>query len=114
VVRFDRALVQAARFTTDPAKAAVVKADIFADEPPFEKSDPTFTDEYYAITVDPVIGQYRHLEIDPRGMYDVLALRQKYDGFDQNQSLLQLSTPLGGLYTERYVLDAELGSALQH
>jgi ABC-type nitrate/sulfonate/bicarbonate transport system substrate-binding protein len=111
-VRFVRALEAAARYATDPANAATVTADIAKDQPGF--AGPDFAPKYYQVTVDPTIGQYRNLEIDPRGLYDVLALRKKYAGFDGPQSIALLSTPLGRLYTEQYALTAELGSLPPH
>jgi hypothetical protein len=70
-----------------------------------------YAQAFYEVAVTPAIGQYSRLEIDPQGLYNVLALRQKYDGYDRHQSLPLLSTPLGGLYTEAFALTAEVGRA---
>ncbi|MFG2109873.1 ABC transporter substrate-binding protein [Micromonospora chersina] len=107
-VRFLRALAGAARFTTDPANAEAVIADIRADQPPFATAD--YASSYYAVTVTPTIGQFRDLDVDQRPLFNVLDLRQKYSGFDQPQNVRLLSTPAGGLYTNKYIRAAEVSA----
>lgn len=108
-VKFVRALLGAAQFTLDPANEAAVKAAIASTDT--VKPDPQLSDwvdRYYAITTTPGTGQSPDLSIDRAGLASVLALRDRYAGFDAPQDLQVLDTPAGGLF------DTDVLHAAQH
>jgi ABC-type nitrate/sulfonate/bicarbonate transport system substrate-binding protein len=104
VVRYERATYKALRWMLDPANRAAAVAlltDANTPAPVAEKLFDSFLDQR--------LGLIRDMELELKGLRNVLALRAEYGGFDAPQQLDRLATPEGGLYDLSYLKAAKGG-----
>jgi ABC-type nitrate/sulfonate/bicarbonate transport system substrate-binding protein len=97
-VRFVRAFYAATRWSFDPANHAEA-VQLLMTQP---NTSQALAERFYQAQLTPKRGLSPYLTISRRGLSNVLALRQKWGGFEQAQDLEHLSRPGGGIYTLWY------------
>jgi ABC-type nitrate/sulfonate/bicarbonate transport system substrate-binding protein len=93
-LRFSKAYIKAVRWSLDPANRDEAVQMLMSNQ----NISQSLAEQYYDIQVDPATGNIAEGAIDREALYNVLVLRNKYNGFDQTQNLRRLSNP-GTLYT---------------
>lgn len=63
-------------------------------------------EEILRIQLDEVVGLIESAQVDRRGLYNILLLRQEFHGFQVPQNLAVLAQPAGGLYDMSYLRKA--------
>ena len=94
VVRFIRAYVRAVRWALDPSNREVA-ITLLMTQPNTSRA---LAEQIYALQVTDGIGLIPEARIDRSGLYNVLALRAEFDGFEVRENLRLRSTPAGGLF----------------
>lgn len=93
-LRFSKAYIKAVRWSLDPANRDAAIQLLMTNQGLTQ----SLAEQFYDLQVTPGIGNIAEAEIDREALYNVLVLRNKYNGFDQPQNLRRLSNP-GQLYT---------------
>jgi ABC-type nitrate/sulfonate/bicarbonate transport system substrate-binding protein len=94
VVRFTRAYVRAVRWARDPSNREAAIA-LLATQP---NTSGALAEQIYAVQVSDGVGLIPEARIDRKGLYNVLALRAEFNGFEMHENLRRLSAPAGGLF----------------
>jgi ABC-type nitrate/sulfonate/bicarbonate transport system substrate-binding protein len=97
-VRFVRAFYAATRWSFDPANHAEA-VQLLMTQP---NTSAVLAERLYQAQLTPMRGVSPYLVVNRRGLYNVLALRQEWGGFQQPQNLVSLTHPSGGIYTLYY------------
>ncbi len=102
VVRYIAAYYKASQWVFDPAnKEAAIQ--LLMAQPNTTRE---LAEQLYDLQLNQSVGLIPDLSIDKEGLYNVLKLRDDFGGFELPQNLRRLSTPGGGLYTQKYYRDA--------
>lgn len=103
--RFLRAYLGALRWVFDSANAAACVALIGRQS----ATPPDLAARLFSQQVAPGVGLIPDGVIRPEALAGVLALRQRYGGFEREQDLARLATEAGGIYATEYLRAARLG-----
>ena len=105
VVRFMRAYVRAVRWVLDPSNRDAAIA-LLVTQP---NTSAALAEQIYAVQVADGVGLIPEARIDRKGLYNVLALRAEFNGFETHENLRRLSTPAGGLFDLGFYREALRG-----
>lgn len=105
VVRYIAAYLKASQWAFDPANKEAALALLMAQP----NTPRPLAEQLYALQLEANVGLIQDLGVDRLGLYNVLALRAEFDGYDtplKRRDLVRLSRPAGGLYTLDYLKEA--------
>lgn len=96
--RFALAYYEALQWSFDPANREEAIQLLMAQP----NTDRTLAEQLYAIHLQNGVGDIADASIDHKAVYNILALRQEFNGFEDQQNLHKLAGPQGGLYDLSY------------
>jgi len=98
VERFTKAYIEASRWSFDPANREEAIGLLMT----LPNTPRALAEQLYAIQVTVGVGNIPDASIDREALYNVLALRAEFNGFDQRQNLRFLASPASRLYDLSY------------
>eukprot|EP00611_Tribonema_gayanum_P015543 TRINITY_DN2739_c0_g1_i1.p2 TRINITY_DN2739_c0_g1~~TRINITY_DN2739_c0_g1_i1.p2 ORF type:complete len:178 (+),score=39.18 TRINITY_DN2739_c0_g1_i1:646-1179(+) len=123
-----RALGRAAAFIADPANADTVKATLtsqtnllaaygYPSGSTLGAVDPalvqSIVEETYAVQSDAKTGYLQDLNLQHQPVYNTVALRQEFNGFETYQDVSKITGPTGGGIDQSYWAKARANGAFQ-
>ena len=103
-IRFTRAYYNATQWVLDPANREEAISLLVTPMIPRAVAE-----QIYQKQIQAGVGLIADLSIQREALYNVLALRQEFGGFDEPQNIRRLSRPSGKLYTPSIVRKAVSG-----
>lgn len=97
-VRFTKAYIEATNWSFNPANREEAIGLLMT----LPNTDRALAEQLYAIQLTEGVGNIRDASISRKALYNVLALRDEFNGFDQRQNLRFLASPASGLYDLSY------------
>lgn len=102
--RFVKAYIEASEWSFNPANREEAIGLLMT----LPNTSRELAEQLYTIQVTEGVGNIRNGEIDRKALYNVLALRKEFNGFDSPQNLRFLSSPASPLYDLSYWLRARI------
>jgi ABC-type nitrate/sulfonate/bicarbonate transport system substrate-binding protein len=96
--RFVQAYYEATQWAFDPANRERAIQLIMGAQGLGEEA----AEEIYELSLDPRIGNLPDASIDRKAIYNMLVLREQFDGFEQEMNLRRIASPQSGLYDLSY------------
>lgn len=100
VIRFLKAYYEALQWSFDPANREEGITIIQSGTPGMTRAVAT---EIYELLLKENVGLIADASVDRPGLYNILVLRQEFNGFDDPRDFEMLSAPAGGLFTKKYL-----------
>ncbi len=96
-IRFIRAYIRGELWIEDPDNRQAV-IDLITDE----ETPAALAEKIYEAAVDDPTGIISKAAFDVEGLFNVIALREAWDGLEQRQDLESLASPMSGLFELKY------------